>query len=237
MVLRRDFRVAHGAALLIAAPDGSKVSLGPGPWYGCWGENVDAAAREYGLRFKYGGRVEGGAFSQYLPYKLVAGAKILDVRSEVGATHRLHVSGGAGTYFTGWVEPLTRALSLRAVEAFYDALMPELGLSVKKYSHVDSSGDWHNVDEHRCANVVEYFEAPDGPSQPRFIGFIEDATMEPTATRIAFRIDGNDFERMKRFVASIGALRIEESTDPEYDTYSALFFEDPGGTKLEFAAR
>ncbi len=116
-----------GPAAIGQAPDGSKVSLGPGPWYGCWGENVDAAAREYGLRFKYGGRVEGGAFSQYLPYKLVAGARILDVRSEVGATYRLHVSGGAGTYFTGWVEPLTRALSLRAVEAFTTRSCPNLG--------------------------------------------------------------------------------------------------------------
>jgi hypothetical protein len=98
-----------GPATLATAQDGSKAPLGPGPWYGCWGENVDPSAHEYGLRFKYGGKIDGGTFSRYLPYEAVATAEVLDVRSAAGTTYRLHVHGGAGTYFTGWVE------SLRAV--------------------------------------------------------------------------------------------------------------------------
>jgi hypothetical protein len=95
-----------GPATLATAQDGSKVPLGPGPWYGCWGENVDPAAHEYGLRFTYGGKIDGGTFSRYLPYEAVATARFLDVRSATGTTYRLHLSAGAGTYFTGWVEPL-----------------------------------------------------------------------------------------------------------------------------------
>ncbi len=96
-----------GGAASAGSVGGSNVPLGPGPLYGCWGDNFDPSAHEYGVKFKYGGRVEGGKFSHYLPYEVVAAAGKLDVLSQSGATYRLHISGGAGTYFTGWVEPLT----------------------------------------------------------------------------------------------------------------------------------
>jgi hypothetical protein len=101
-----------GPAGGVAGPGGQggpNVPIGPGPLYGCWGDNFDPSAHEYGVRFKYGGRVEGGKFTHYLPYEVVAAAGILDVRAEHGATYKLHIRGGAGTYFTGWVESLAAA--------------------------------------------------------------------------------------------------------------------------------
>ena len=82
-----------------------------------------------------------------------------------------------------------RVPSLAAVEAFYDALLPALGLSRKTDSHVGSDGEWYDVDATHPRNVAEY-HTPIEPGAPGwFVGFIEDPEMTPGKTRIAFSLD------------------------------------------------
>ena len=82
-----------------------------------------------------------------------------------------------------------RVPSLAAVEAFYDALLPALGLSRKSESHVGSDGEWVDVDVTHPRNVVEYHTPIVAGSPGWFVGFIEDPGMKPTATRVAFALD------------------------------------------------
>jgi catechol 2,3-dioxygenase-like lactoylglutathione lyase family enzyme len=128
-----------------------------------------------------------------------------------------------------------RVPSLAAVEGFYDALLPELGLSRKSESHVAADGEWHNVDAAHPRNVVEY-HTPEVPGSPGwFIGFIEDPGMTPTKTRIAFGLDAEaNLAAVQPLVLRAGGRIVEWSIDPEYP---ALFFEDPTGTRLEICAR
>ena len=125
--------------------------------------------------------------------------------------------------------------SLKAVEAFYDQLMPELGLPRKRLSHVDQLGEWHSPSDERPYNTVEYFEEANAREVANFIGFVEDTKMVPTLTRIAFRVQAPlDARHWQSFLGSIGAANIEPSAS---DDYPAIFFEDPSGTKLEICAR
>lgn len=137
--------------------------------------------------------------------------------------------------FIGFDHIDMRVPSLAAVETFYDALLPALGLSRTKYSHVDARGDWHDPDDDHPTNAKEYYEPKVAGRPSSFIGIIEDGSMRPTLTRIAFRVASraalNDWE--ERIVA-IGARCVERSA--EMDAYPALFFEDPAGTKLELHA-
>lgn len=135
--------------------------------------------------------------------------------------------------FLGFDHIDTRVRSLAAVEEFYDLLMPKLGLTRKRFAHVDARGDWHDVSEERPYNTVEYAEESTG-SPARFIGFIEDPTMQPVATRIAFRVPRGSVAEWETTLRSIGAQHIELSADPE--TYPAIFFEDASGTRLELHA-
>lgn len=128
-----------------------------------------------------------------------------------------------------------RVRSLAAVEPFYDALMPELGLPEKRFSHVDHTGEWHAASKSRPYNTVEYFEAPGQGRATFFIGFIERPDHQPGDTRIAFRAAREDLEELEGFLERIGAVNIERSEDMK--TYPAIFFEDPAGTKLEIVAR
>jgi hypothetical protein len=69
-----------------------------------------------------------------------------------------------------------------------------------------------------------------------FIGFIEDRSMTPTRSRIAFRVaSADDLPRWHKVLTSIGARNIEWSASPAQ--YPAIFFEDAAGTKLEVVAR
>ena len=131
--------------------------------------------------------------------------------------------------FQGFDHIDTRVRSIKAVEPFYDRLMPELGLSKKTYSYVDSKGDWHSSTAAGTYNTVEYLEEPSSGNAAFFIGFIEDPAMVPTGTRIAFRV--SSLQRWMSLLKEIGAANIELSESME--EYSAIFFEDPAGTKLE----
>jgi catechol 2,3-dioxygenase-like lactoylglutathione lyase family enzyme len=129
----------------------------------------------------------------------------------------------------------TRVRSIKAVEPFYDELMAALGLPRKRYSYVDAAGDWHEASSERPYNTVEYYESSAEGVVSHFVGFIEDAGMQPTLTRIAFRVASPlDTEFWMSLLRRIGAKRIEPSAS---DDYPAIFFEDPGGTKLEVCAR
>jgi catechol 2,3-dioxygenase-like lactoylglutathione lyase family enzyme len=128
-----------------------------------------------------------------------------------------------------------RVPSLAAVEPFYDALLPRLGLTKKQHSFVDVHGEWHDAsdDDYNCAEWVE--EHVDG-RPAAFFGVIEDAGMTIAQTRVAFAAASRaDVERWARELPGLGAREVE-LWDHE-DRYVAVFFTDPLGTRLEIVAR
>ena len=129
-----------------------------------------------------------------------------------------------------------RVPSLAAVEGFYDRLMPELGLTKKKHSHVDAAGDWYDVDHAHAANAAEYYEEGVSEGNPRFIGIVEDTSMTVVRTRFAFRVASRgELDKWEARLRELGARNVEPSAD--MDAYPAIFFEDPLGTRLEVCAR
>ena len=125
--------------------------------------------------------------------------------------------------------------SLAAVESFYDALMPELGLPQKRFSYVDDAGEWHEISSENRHNTVEYFERTQPGRTPFFFGLIERPDHQPGLTRIAFRVEHDRMLELEGRLAAMGARNVERSEDLE--AYPAVFFEDPQGTKLELVAR
>jgi hypothetical protein len=137
--------------------------------------------------------------------------------------------------FLGFDHIDVRVRSVKAVEQFYDKLMPELGLPRKRHAHVDAQGEWHEASDERPYNTIEYYELAPAGKTSFFIGFSEDVGMQPTLTRIAFRTGSADeLGRWRALLVSIGAVNIEDSASQEYP---AIFFEDAAGTKLEICAR
>jgi catechol 2,3-dioxygenase-like lactoylglutathione lyase family enzyme len=128
-----------------------------------------------------------------------------------------------------------RVPSIAAVEGFYDALLPALGLSRKSESHVGGDGEWYDVDADHPRNAIEY-HTPIVPGSPGwFVGFIEDEGMTATKTRIAFALDAEaDLPAIEPLVRNAGGHVVEWSIE---DGYPALFFQDPVGTRLEICAR
>ena len=137
--------------------------------------------------------------------------------------------------FEGFDHIDCRVRSLAAVEAFYDALMPELGLPQKSFAYVDAQGEWHEISGEHGYNTVEYTERPTPGQAPCFFGLIERADHQPGYTRIAFRVGFDRMFELERLLERIGARNVERSED--LDSYPAVFFEDPQGTKLELVAR
>jgi catechol 2,3-dioxygenase-like lactoylglutathione lyase family enzyme len=143
--------------------------------------------------------------------------------------------GDAG--FLGFDHIDVRVPSLALVEPFYDALLPQLGLTLKTYSFVDASGDWHDAEPDGAYNAVEFWEPPKPHDRGRFIGFIEDPSMTPVRTRIAFLVESrDDVVAFEACVREIGARDVEFE-DPRFDPRPAVFFSDPAGTRLEICAR
>jgi len=128
-----------------------------------------------------------------------------------------------------------RVPSIAAVEAFYDAVFPALGLSRKTEAHVGPDGEWYDVNDHRPRNAIEY-HTPLAAGVPEwFVGFIEDTPMVPTATRFAFAFDREDeLAAVETLVRDAGGRVVEWSIEADYP---ALFFEDPVGTRLEVCVR
>jgi catechol 2,3-dioxygenase-like lactoylglutathione lyase family enzyme len=137
--------------------------------------------------------------------------------------------------FAGYDHVDCRVRSLAAVEAFYDALMPELGLPRKRFSYVDDSGEWHEASADHRYNAVEFFEEANPDRATFFVGFIERGDHVPGATRVAFRVERSRLLEIESLLERIGARLVERSAD--FEEYPAVFFEDPAGTKLEIVAR
>src|ERR1700674_537282 len=138
--------------------------------------------------------------------------------------------------FLGFDHVDTRVCSLAAVEAFYDKLMPEIGLPDKECHNVDATGAWSRAKPGEQYNTIEYHEKPSDRQPAHFIGFIEDPAMKPVSTRIAFRIASvGELDRWVALLGRIGARNVEPSSSLE--DWSAVFFEDRAGTKLEVVAR
>ncbi|MGB8518618.1 MAG: hypothetical protein WCD38_00475 [Candidatus Tumulicola sp.] len=137
--------------------------------------------------------------------------------------------------FAGFDHVDCRVRSLAAVESFYDALMPELGLPRKRFSYVDDAGDWHEASADHRYNTIEFFEEAQPDRATFFMGLIERPDHVPGATRIAFRIEHDRLLEVESFLREIGARNIERGED--FESYPAIFFEDPAGTKLEVVAR
>jgi hypothetical protein len=111
--------------------------------------------------------------------------------------------------------------------------MPALGWTRKTFAHVDADGEWHDGEEARPYNAIEYYAPSDGERPANFIGFIEDATMTATRTRIAFGVTKAALDGWEARLREFGAKNVEGSDGD----YPAVFFEDPAGTKLELCAR
>jgi catechol 2,3-dioxygenase-like lactoylglutathione lyase family enzyme len=138
--------------------------------------------------------------------------------------------------FHGFDHIDVRVKSLPAVETFYDELLAEIGLPRKRRSHVDADGEWREADDARPYNVAEYYEEAAPGRASFFIGIIEDRAMQPTKTRIAFRLPSRAvLDRMSARLLELGARSVELSEDME--GYPAVFFEDAVGTRLELCAR
>ena len=135
--------------------------------------------------------------------------------------------------FYGFDHVDCRVRALAAVESFFDELMPVIGLTEKRYAYVDADGNWHR--EYDSYNAIEYYEEAHPTKPRRFFGLIENPLHRNNDTRIAFRVE---YKRMNELIAllnKIGASNVELSD--EMETYPAVFFEDPAGTKLELIGR
>ena len=139
------------------------------------------------------------------------------------------------TAFAGFDHVDCRVRSLAAVEAFYDVLLPALGLTRKRYTYVDDAGDWHDASSDERYNTVEFFEEDRPDRATFFLGIIERSDHVATLTRIAFRVAPGRLVEMESFLREIGARNVERSEN--FERYPAIFFEDPLGTKLEIVAR
>lgn len=127
-----------------------------------------------------------------------------------------------------------RVPALGVVEAFYDAFMRRLGLTSKTYAVVEFGGaSWKDGTAERY-NAVEYHEENVSGRPALFFGVIEEASAQPARGRIAFAVAKESLDEWARVLPEIGARELEREED---DTYPAIFFTDPLGTRLEVCAR
>jgi catechol 2,3-dioxygenase-like lactoylglutathione lyase family enzyme len=127
-----------------------------------------------------------------------------------------------------------RVPALGAVEAFYDAFLTRLGLTLKKYSHVAFGGEtWHDASPDDY-NAIEWYEENVRGRAAAFFGVIEEDGAQPAHGRIAFSVTAESLDEWERVLPAIGAREMERCEDP---AYPALFFTDPLGTRLEVCAR
>jgi catechol 2,3-dioxygenase-like lactoylglutathione lyase family enzyme len=127
-----------------------------------------------------------------------------------------------------------RVPALGAVEAFYDKLFERLGLTKKKYSVVTFGGESWNDASAENYNAVEWYEEHVHGRRVAFFGVIEEAGAAPARGRIAFAVEKDTLDEWARVLPAMGAREIERSED---ESYPAVFFTDPLGTRLEVCAR
>ena len=127
-----------------------------------------------------------------------------------------------------------RVPALGAVEAFYDKLFTRLGLTRKKYSVVTFGGESWNDGTPDNYNAVEWYEEHVHGRRVAFFGVIEEVGSVPAHGRIAFVVTKDSLDEWARVLPELGAREIERSDD---ESYPAVFFTDPLGTRLEVVAR
>jgi catechol 2,3-dioxygenase-like lactoylglutathione lyase family enzyme len=128
-----------------------------------------------------------------------------------------------------------RVPSLVAVERFYDALLPALGLPRKTEASVAVDGEWYGVDADHPRNAIEYHTPVESGSPGWFVSFVEDRGTTRNPTRIAFALDDEAYlDAIEAVVREAGARVVERSRD---GAYPSLYFDDPVGTRLEICAR
>jgi catechol 2,3-dioxygenase-like lactoylglutathione lyase family enzyme len=127
-----------------------------------------------------------------------------------------------------------RVPALGAVEAFYDRFFQRLGLTRKKYSVVTFGGESWNDATPENYNAVEWYEEHVHGRRVGFFGVIEEEGAQPAHGRIAFAVTKESLDEWARVLPELGAREIEVSSE---ESYPAVFFTDPLGTRLEVCAR
>jgi catechol 2,3-dioxygenase-like lactoylglutathione lyase family enzyme len=114
-----------------------------------------------------------------------------------------------------------RVRSLAEVRTFYEMLLPALGFIRKT-----EIPDW-----------IQYEAGAEGDGPAAFFGVTESAVHRPNETRIAFWVESpSELDRLAEIAIRAGA-RNGEGPGWEDGTYYAVFFEDPGGNRLELCHR
>lgn len=112
-----------------------------------------------------------------------------------------------------------RVARLAEVAPFYEQLLPALGFTRK----VEIDG-WLQ------------FEGGDGEITA-FFGVTESAGHVPNGNRIAFWVENDaEVDRLAETARGAGARHVE-GPEPNGPGYYAVFFEDPGGNRLEICHR
>ncbi len=127
-----------------------------------------------------------------------------------------------------------RVPALGAVESFYDSFFKRLGLTKKKYSVVTFGGESWNDGTPENYNAVEWYEEHVHGRRVAFFGVIEEEGCAPAHGRIAFAVERDSLDEWARVLPELGAREIERCED---ESYPAVFFTDPLGTRLEVCAR
>ena len=126
--------------------------------------------------------------------------------------------------FAGFDHVDARVRDLAAARAFYDVLMPALGLT----EIVEGPGE------------VEYYHPPLGANAPRpFLGLHEDPEHVSNETCLAFTATTpGDVDRLAQIALTAGAREMEGPEIPySSERYYAVFFRDPSGNRIEICYR
>ena len=136
--------------------------------------------------------------------------------------------------FGGFDHVDMRVPALGAVERFYDELARRLGLTGKRYCNVEFGGASWDEGTADSYNAVEYFEEDVSGRRALFFGVIEETGAQPARSRLAFTVERESLDEWANALPAIGARDVERESD---ESYPAIFFTDPLGTRLEVCAR
>jgi catechol 2,3-dioxygenase-like lactoylglutathione lyase family enzyme len=126
--------------------------------------------------------------------------------------------------FSGFDHVDARVRDLAAARAFYDVLMPALGLT----EVIAGDGE------------VEYYHPPLIVNGPRpFFGLHEDPKHVANETCLAFTAaTPGDVDRLAQIALAAGALEMEGPEIPySSERYYAVFFRDPSRNRIEICYR
>lgn len=114
-----------------------------------------------------------------------------------------------------------RVRSLAEVRAFYETLLPELG-----FTREASIEGWLTYEATETDGATEFFGVTESPGHV------------PNECRIAFWAGSTgEVDRLARVAVRAGARNVEGPGFHEGPGYYAVFFEDPGGNRLEICHR